>query len=224
MSDSPKPRRNVTPGCLLLIVGALWLVLLGVYMIWKLYAQVRDMRTFADSSPKLVSPAQPAAERVADLRQRINDFGAAVGRNEKAELRLTVEDLNTLLAAEDLIRSMRENAKVESIGDTVHLQVSQMLNAIPFSDEKLFLNGTVELAPVVEKDKGLKLRTVNVTVPGKTVVKGFLDLYKENSPVDRFLLDPLRDNKDPAIPATLKKITNVRLEPGAGVLEFVPGK
>jgi hypothetical protein len=223
MSESPKLRRNITPGCLMLIFGALWLLILVTYMIWKLFAQVNEMRTFADTSAKLVSPAQPKEEQIASLRARINAFGVAVGRKEKAELRLTVEDLNTLLAAEDIVRSMRENAKVKSIGETVHVEFSQMINTVPFSDEKLFLNGTLEIAPVMEKDKGLKIRTVNLTVPGKTVTKGFLDLYKENSPPDRFLLDPVRESKDPAISETLKKITNARLEPGAAVLEYAPG-
>lgn len=222
MSETPAPRRNVTPGCLMLIFGGLWLLILGIYMVWKLFAQVREMRTFTDASAKLVSPAQPKEEQISALRARISAFGAAVGRKEKTELRLTVEDLNTLLASEDTIRSMRENAKVESIGETVHVQFSQMMNAIPFSDEKLFLNGTLEIAPVIEKDKGLKIRTVNLTVPGKTVTKGFLDIYKDNSPPDRLLLDPVRESKDPAIADTLKKITNARLEPGAAVLEFVP--
>ena len=43
-----------------------------------------------------------------------------------------------------------------------------------------------------------------------------------NSPPDRFLVDPVRESKDPGISGTLQKITNVRLEPGASVVEFVP--
>ena len=225
MPDSPAPtRRNFSPGCFMLIIGGLWLLLLGGYMVWKLFGQLKEIRTFADSAPKLVSPAQPAAEQIAALRARIHEFGAAVGRKEKTSLRLTVDDLNTLLASEDAVRSMRENARVESIGDTLRVQFSQMINTVPFSDEKLYLNGTLELAPVLETGKGLKLRTVNLTVPGKTVSQGFLDLYKENSPPDRLLLDPMRESTGTGIAATLQKITHARLEPDAAVLEFVPAQ
>ena len=42
---------------------------------------------------------------------------------------------------------MRENAKVESIGDTVKVQISVALNGVPFSGERLFLNGTADVTP-----------------------------------------------------------------------------
>ena len=223
MSELPTPRRKISPGCMMFAFGSLWLLLLGCYMLWKLYAQVKEMRTYTDTAAKLVSPAQPKEEEIAAVRTRINAFGAAVGRKEKTELRLTADDLNILLAAEDSLRSMRENAKVESIGESVKVQWSQMMNTVPFSDEKLFLNGILEIAPVMEKDKGFKIRTVNVTVPGKSVTQGFLNLYKENNPPDRLLLDPIRDSKDAAISDTLKAITNARLEGGAVILEYSPG-
>lgn len=223
MSELPTPRRKLSPGCMMFAFGSIWLLLLGVYMVWKLFAQVKEMRTYTDTTARLVSPAQPKEEEIAAVRARINAFGAAVGRKEKTELRLTADDLNILIAAEETLRSMRENAKVESIGDAVKVQWSQMMNTVPFSDEKLFLNGVLEIAPVMDKDKGFKIRTVNLTVPGKTVTQGFLNLYKENNPPDRMLLDPIRESKDAAISDTLKAITNARLEGGAVILEFTPG-
>jgi hypothetical protein len=223
MSDSVVTRsRKLSPGCLLFLVGGTWLLVLGGWMVWTLYGQLREIRTFTDTEAKPVSPAQPAAEQVAALRTRISEFGAAVWRKEKAELRLTVDDLNTLLASGEESQGMRENAKVESIGDAVKVQISVAMNGVPFSGERLYLNGTADVTPVADKDKGLKLRTQNLAVPGRTVTEGFLNQYKEAGHLDTLLLDPLRNSKTPGVAETLQAITSARLEPGAAVLEFLP--
>ncbi len=223
MSDSVVTRsRKLSPGCLLFLVGGVWLLVLGGWMLWTLYGQLREIRTFTDAAAKPVSPAQPAAEVVAALRSRISEFGAAVSRKEKTELRLTVEDLNNLLASGEEVQGMRENARVESIGDTVKVQISVALNGVPFSGERLFLNGTAEVAPAVDKAKGLKLRTLNLTVPGRTVTEGFLNQYKEAGHLDTLLFDPLRVSKTPGVADVMKQISGARLEAGAAVLEFLP--
>ena len=133
-----------------------------------------------------------------------------------------MEDLNTLLASGEEAQGMRENAKVESIGDTVKVQISVAMNGVPLSGERLFLNGFAEVTPVVEKGKGLKLRTQNLTVPERTVTDGFLNQYKEAGHIDTLLLDPLRQSKTPGVAETLQAITSARLEPGAAVLEYLP--
>lgn len=206
------------------MVGVVWLLVLGGWMVWTLYGQLKEIRKFADTEARLVVPAQPGAELLTELRGRINEFGAAVGRGEKAALRLTVEDLNALLAAEEEARPMRENARVESIGDAVKLQVSLAINGVPFSGERLYINGDAEISPVVDKDNGIKLRTSTLTVPGKSVPDSFLSHYKDHGHLDALLMDPVRNSKNLALMEVIKKLTAVRLEPGAAVLEFVPGK
>jgi hypothetical protein len=223
MSDSAVPAtRKLSPGCLLFLVGGVWLLVLGGWMVWSLYGQLREIRTFTDTAAKPVSPAQPTAEQIAALRSRIDEFGAAVGRREKAELRLSVDDLNNLIASGEESQGMRENAKVESIGDTVKVQISVALNGVPFSGERLFLNGTADVTPVAEKDKGLRLRTQNLSVPGRTVTEGFQNQYKEAGHLDTLLLDPLRGSKTPGAAETMQAITNARLEPGTAVIEYLP--
>jgi hypothetical protein len=214
--------RRFTPGCLMLIVGGVWLLVLGAWMVWSLFAEMKEIRTFADAEAKLVVPAQPTAEQITALRARINAFGTAVGKNQKAELRLTVDDLNALLASEEAGKSMKENAKVESIGDTLHVQISVAMNGIPFSGERLYLNGFAELTVEKIKDKGIQLATKNLTVPGKKVSEGFLTHYRENNHLDTLLMDGLRASKDPAIMEVMKKLTTVRLEPGAVIMEYAP--
>jgi hypothetical protein len=206
----------------MLIVGGVWLLVLGGWMIWTMFAQVKEIRTFADTEPKHVVPAQPTAEQIKALRARINDFGAAVGRSQKAELRLTVDDINTLLASEEAAKPMKENAKVESIGESVKVQVSVAMNGVPLTGERLYLNGFAEITAETDKDKGLKFATKTLSVPGKKVTEGFLTHYKENNHLDTLLLDELRASKDPSIMTVLKKLTTVRLEPGVAILEYAP--
>ena len=223
MTDTPAPSsRRISPGCLVFIVGIVWLFVLGAWMIWSLYAQLREIRTFADTAAKPVLPASPDASAIKALEARINEFGAAVGSRKQAALRLTVEDINNLLSTADAAKGMKENAKIESIGDALHVQISVAMNGVPFSGERLYLNGFADLAPETDSDKGIKLKTRSVTIPGKTITDGFLDHYKENNHLDTLLLDGLRTSKDPAIMEVLKKLTTVRLEPGAAVLEYAP--
>ena len=206
----------------MLIVGGVWLVGITGWVLWSGYSQLREIRTFADKGPKPVSPAQPTGEEIAGLRARVKEFGAAVGRKEKTALRLTVVDLNVLLATEEAAKGLRESARVEEIGDAVRLQLSTALNGVPFSGELLYLNGVVEVSPTVEKDGGLKLRTVSISVPGRSVPDGFVRLCKERDYPGSLLLDPVRESSVPGVAETLKAITNVRLEAGAAVLEYQP--
>ena len=223
MSDTPAPAsRRISPGCLVFLVGIVWLLVLGAWMVWSLYAQVREIRTFADTAAKPVLPSSPDAPTIKALEARINEFGAAIRRGEQSALRLSVEDINNLLSTADAAKSMKESAKVESIGDALHVQISVAMNGVPFSGERLYLNGFADLTPETDSDKGIKLKTRSVTIPGKIVTEGFLDHYKENNHLDTLLLDALRNSNDPAIMEVLKKLTTVRLEPGAAVLEYAP--
>jgi hypothetical protein len=206
----------------MLIVGAVWLLVLGGWMIWSMFGQVKEIRTFADTEAKPVITAQPTAEQITALRARINEFGVAAGGGKKASLRLTVDDLNALLASEDAAKSMKDSAKVESIGEVLHVQVSIAMNGVPFTGERLYLNGYADLVPEVEKDKGIQLRTKDLTVPGKKVTEGFLTNYKRDDHLDTLLMDGVRNSKDPSVMTVMKKLTTVRLELGAVVLEYAP--
>jgi len=216
------PTRRVTPGCLLLMVGAVWLLVLGGWMIWTLKGQLKEIREFADTAARPVTVAQPTAEQLKTLQERIHAFGAAVGRQEKAELRLTADDINALLASEESAASMKQNARVESIGDTLKVQVSVAINGAPFSGERLYINGVADLLPEKHKELGVKLKTQNLTIPGKTISEGFLNHYKDNHHLDALLLDEMRKGKTPHVMDVLKQLTTIRLDQGAAVLEFLP--
>jgi hypothetical protein len=204
------------------MVGAVWLVVYGGWMMWTLHSQLKDIRTFADTEAKLVTPAQPGGEQITALRNRINAFGASVGSGQKAELRLSVDDLNALLASEEAAGPMKENAKVESIDDALHVRISVAINGMPFTGERLYINGLADLTAEADKALGIKLKTKNLTVPGKKVSEGFLTHYKDNSHLDTLLMDGVRKGKNASVMEVMRKLTTVRLEPGTVILEYVP--
>ena len=111
---------------------------------------------------------------------------------------------------------------MESIGETVRLQISVALNGVPFSGELLYLNGFAEVYPVKDKTKGMKLETKALTVPGRTVTEGFFHHYKEQSHLDTLLLEDLRKSSNVAIMEVINQVTTIRLEPGAAVLDYAP--
>jgi hypothetical protein len=102
------------------------------------------------------------------------------------------------------------------------VQVSVAINGPPFSGEHLYLNGYADLTAEKSKDYGIKIATKNLTVPGRKVTEGFLTHYRENNHLDRLLMEGVRASKDPAVMEVLKKVTTVRLEDGAAVLEYAP--
>ena len=206
----------------MLLVGLVWLLTLGGWMVFSLVRQVREIRTFADASAKPVTPAQPAAEEITSLRARLAAFSEAVGKKEKASLRLTAADLNTLLATEEPLAGLKESALVEDISpESIRLRISVAVNGMPFSGERLWINGSAEVTPSIQKSKGVALATKSLAIPGKTVTEGFLQHYKDNGHLDTLLLEPYR-KEDSSVLALMKKLTTVRSEAGAVVAEFAP--
>lgn len=205
---------------MLLLVG-FWLAALGIWMVWHVFAQVRDMRTFTDHAPQAIQADAPTGEALADVRARVEAFGAAVkAKSAPAKLELSVADLNHLLSAQEPVNRLKDILKVEEITDTVKLKVALALNGIPMSGERLFLNGFITARPEVKSDTGLVLLTRSLEVPGKTVSEGFVNSYLQANHVDGLIFDELR--KDDKTNVILAKISTVRCEPGKVILEYTP--
>jgi hypothetical protein len=227
MSDSASPalsapKGRFTPGCLLLMVGGVWLLALGGWFFYSAYRQVQEIRSFADTSAKPLTPAQPTGEELTALRARLSEFSAAVGRKEKAVLKLNEADLNAILSGEEPLSGVKTSVKVTGITpEFVRLSVSLALNGMPFSGERFWINGEAEILPAKRDAKGVFLSTRNLTIPGKSITEGFLHHYKEHGHLDALLLDPYRAEGS-AVLDLMKKLTTVRLEAGAVIAEYVP--
>ncbi len=207
----------------MLLVGGLWGLCLVAWMVYKLFQQVADIRSFADPAALPVAAAQPTAEQIVALQQKMQTYTAAVKAQQKASLSLTVDDLNGLLASYEGIQSVKEIIRVDRItANEVRFQTALQLNGIPFSKEKFFLNGYVTTSPLRQPDFGYVLQTKDMELPNKKVSEGFLNEYRRANQVDALLFDKLRSRNPDPLSDVLKATTTCRTEDNLLTLEFVP--
>lgn len=211
---------RMTTGCILFLLVGFWIAALGVWMGWHLVAQVREMRTFTDSTAQTIHPEQPTGDELAVLRARLSTFGQAIDARTAATLELSVADLNHLISAQEPVNRLKDIARVEDITDVVRVKVALALNGMPFSGERLYLNAVIAVRPEVKSDTGLVLLTRTIEVPGKTLTEGFADRYLQANHLDSLVLDQIR--KDSRLNGLLTKITSTRCEPGRVILEYTP--
>jgi hypothetical protein len=204
---------------MLLIVGG-WFLALGIWMIWHLRGQVQEMRGFTDPVAQAIAPTAPGAAEKAALLDRLKAFAAAIDSKQPATLELSVTDLNHLLAAQEPLNRLQDIAKVEEITDSIRVKVALALNGIPFSGERLYLNGFINVRPELKKDTGLILLTRTVEVPGRTLTPGFTQTYLDANHLNGLALDEIR--KDARLNTLLTKLTAVRCEPGKVIAEYLP--
>jgi hypothetical protein len=204
----------------MMLVVAGWIVALGLWMAWHLYGQVREIRTFTDPTAQAISPLAPTGAQKNELQGRLTAFATAIGAKQAATLTLSVDDLNHLLAAQEPVNRLQDIARVEAITDVIRVKVALALNGIPFTGERLYLNGFISVRPDLKKDLGPILLTRAIEVPGRTLTEGFTKTYLEANHLDSLALDEVR--KDESLKPLLGKITTLRCEPGQVIAEYVP--
>lgn len=197
-----------------------WLLALGAWMVWHLYSQVKEIRGFTDSTAQAISPTAPSAGESAALQSRLTAFATAIEARQAATLELTVADLNHLLAGQKPVNRLQDIAKVEEITDAIRVRVALAINGIPFTGERLYLNGFINVRPEMRKDTGLILLTRTIEVPGRQLTPGFTQTYLEANHLDGLALDEVR--KDNKLSTIMAKITTVRCEGGKVIAEYLP--
>lgn len=204
---------------MIMVVGG-WLLALGLWMVWHLYGQVKEMRGFTDPAAQVIAPVVPSGAALAALQSRLKAFAAAMDAKQPAQLELTVADLNHLLAVQEPVSRLQDIARVEDITDVIRVKVALALNGMPFSGERIYLNGFISVRPEVKKDTGLVLLTRSMDVPGRALSPGFTQRYLEANHLDGLALDEVR--KDEKLKAYLTKVTTVRCEAGKVIAEYAP--
>ena len=226
MSEAPpSPATEIAPrktwgGLTMLAFVGFWFVLLAGWMGWHLYSQVKEIRGFTDPAPQLLGLVPPTGDEKAALRGRLTAFAAAIDAKQKATLELTAADLNHLLAAQEPVSRLQDIARVEEITDVIRVKVALAINGIPFSGERLYLNGFIGVRPEIRKDTGLMFLTRTIEVPGRALTPGFTQTYLEANHLDGLAMDEVR--KDEELHKVLGQITAVRCESGRVIAEYVP--
>jgi hypothetical protein len=207
-------------GCFIMIMAVLVFGGIIGWSAWSLFSQDKAIALFAEDQPRKFEPVELKPEERAALVRRLEEFASSAKGGQKAQLRLSVEDLNRLLVLApdsgygsylDMVRFERiDPARSQVLG-----RVSLPMNHIKFwEDRKRYLNGEAGFL-VFLHDKGVDVKVVDVKVPGKEVAAGFIDgmgLWTWLSPYQKM----------ETIAQHLLLVKKVTLTPEAVVLESQP--
>jgi hypothetical protein len=187
----PPPKQGMgcfAKGCLILIVLAILLVVVGVggtyWSLRHVYLSDKPAPIPEGSAPTETSAATPAetstttpSERSVEVRERLDTMKQAARAHERTGVELTAADINALIAAN---RKIRGTASVGIYGDVLQAQFSIPLerldvpfrNAFGLADR--YLNATVTIiAPSGTNASNVQLG--EVTLNGRRISAGLLD-------------------------------------------------
>lgn len=201
-------------GCV--IIGLAIIVLGGcaIFFIYQGTRMNREIGKFTESQPVARPVSEPATDDQEALHARIDSFAAAALAGEAAELSLGADDVNNLIATEDVLHDFRGNAFVIEIdGDFIVAEMSQQLNSL-LPHRPRYLNATFHFRPH-RHDDTLSLTLVDITAPDKEIPRGFIELYAQKQ---FFQLDP--DNR--IFGPVLKKIRQIEIRDGKIVASTTP--
>lgn len=145
------PRAFLRRSCLL--KAALLFIILAFAaisgLVWGTFQVMGFFKTFTSPTPLTLPENRPSPERIAEARQRVAEFLSGEA-HQPAQLRLTADDLNALIAGApgwDLFRN-RLHFTIEN--NRLTAVAAFPLKNLPFFDGR-YLNGQIELSPSVKK-------------------------------------------------------------------------
>jgi hypothetical protein len=187
----PPPKRGVgcfTKGCLILVVLAILLVVVGIggtlWSVRHVYLSDKPAPIPQPSAPSeagAVAPGETSApapgETSAAVRERLNAMKQAARAHQQTEVELTAADINALIAAN---RKSRGTASVGIDGDVLQAQFSIPLERfdIPFRNAfglaDRYLNATVTIVARPGTNAS-NVQPSQVTLNGHGISAGLLD-------------------------------------------------
>ena len=195
--EPPPPQRKgmgcFARGCLILLVFALVLILAccaGLYWGYRDHsAVVRGAYFLAKThaitnSPRPVPQYNAPAQEIQAVQGRWQDFEHAVRERQPAEIELTADDINGLIAAN---RHARGKAFVSIQGNRLFLQTSVPLNKY-FGQSGYYLSGDI----TIQSDAAASLakpRLENVAVNSQAVPHDLLDWKYRSRPLRDYLAE-----------------------------------
>jgi hypothetical protein len=189
--ERPPPKRGMGgfgKGCLILIVLAILLVVVGIggslWTVRQVYLSDKPAPSFEATAPTATGAAKPgeisvdtAREKSAEVRERLDTMKKAARAHERTEVELSAADINSLIAAN---RKSHGTASVDINDTALQAQFSIPLqrldvpfrNALGLGDR--YLNGNVTIvAPPGTNASTVQLS--EVTLNGHTIPGGLLD-------------------------------------------------
>jgi hypothetical protein len=218
MPESQKiPTGKFHPGYGCAIFALMILTFAGIvtWIVHSLVEQNRQIARFTvEQAEPLPAPPVRDSEKAA-LLGRLVAFAAAAGKDEGAQLELSVADCNILLAIAtdagiggekdstpypDLLRFTHFDPRARLLRADIRLP----MNKLPWQEGKRFLAGSATFRPEIDNGS-LIARIDGVSVPGKPVPDGFVRNLKVWDWLD------VAKKKNAHVAAALKKVTAWRI-------------
>ena len=198
-------------GCIILATIVLVFGGLIVHYTMKGLWMNKEIDKFTVPAPEPTPVATPSPEEIADARKKLDAIRDAALNNATERIILTADDLNTLIASQDILADFRGTAFVEKISEQgITTRVSQAFGSFR-RDSFRYLNGEIDYWPALRK-KTIVFQIRDLRVPDKEVPRKFIESYSSQ---DFFKLDP----NHPAMGPVMRELERVYLEDGQVVVE-----
>jgi hypothetical protein len=210
--NPPRKRGCFFYGCIALIIAVL-IASVGAVLLFR-YAQ-HSLRTavnaYTDAQPSPLENVDTSPDKVKAVQDKIAAFREAIQNQKGAELVLTADEINTLIASDPNRQDLANHLRLLIEGDQVKARISWPLEDIgPFKLEGRYLNGVAILNVSMEKGK-LHARIEDVTAKGKPLPPVVLDKMKTIDFGSNF-------QQDPQGAAAVSQIDNVQVKDGRVII------
>ena len=210
---SPIANSKSSPAAGCIILSTIILVFGGLIVHYTLRGlwMNKEIDKFTVATPEPTPVATPSPEEISSAQAKLTAIRDAALENATERITLTVADLNTLIASQEILADFRGTAYVEKISEQgITTKVSQAFGSFR-KDSFRYLNGEIDYWPALRK-KTIVFQIRDLRVPGKEVPQKFIESYSSQ---DFFKLDP----NNHAMGPVMRELERVYLEEGQVVIE-----
>ena len=128
-------------GCLIVtIIGVFVMGIVGT-CVWKIRQKALS---FTSTTPAEVSVIESSQDEYEEIKERVSEFLKAVEEDRNAELSLTAQEINTLIAKSPELAEFTGRVYVRIEGDEISVDTALPLDKVPSLGGR-YLNGTIGL-------------------------------------------------------------------------------
>ncbi len=197
-------------GCLSAIILLAVIVAAAYYLIRQ--ASDELVESYTSSTPRDFARAEDGRKEAESAIDRFRDFIIALEQGEETgSFSLSADDINALLAYEDLFRDLHGMARVDIREDKLQAEISVPLGMFNDRFEGRYLNGTGELA-VEMRDDRLEVTIDRLEVGGRNLPEEFMNEIRKNN-----LAEALYE--EPSLERFLHLVKSVKIEDGRLVIQ-----
>ena len=182
-------------GCLFGLFGVLFFAALITWSLWQGIGQSKVIDTFTVSEPVLQAVQALPADAAMAFQSKLETFATALDGGTRAETKVSVAELNHLIAATEALADLRGQLSVESIRDgEIHCSICYPLNGLPWENRKRYLVGQLRMKPEIT-DGHPAFRVTQLVVPGKHIPEWFTRQFAIYHLLERYQKDPVMANR-----------------------------